>query len=80
VRVKAEQGAEALLAAGKVRPTGLQIEAAKADSRWAAAYPSASRIEVSDHHAAALDQIPEARPALEALKGGERHWVLYWLH
>ena len=39
--------AEVLLAEGRVRPGGLkQIEAAKADGRWAAAYPPASRMEV----------------------------------
>jgi uncharacterized protein YdeI (YjbR/CyaY-like superfamily) len=73
--------AEALLAAGKVRPGGLkQIEAAKADGRWAAAYPPASRMEVPEDLAAALEESPEAKAAFEALKGGERYSVLYRLH
>lgn len=73
--------AEALLAAGKVKAGGLkQIEAAKADGRWAAAYPPASRIEVPDDLAAALDADPRAAATFATLKGGERYSVLYRLH
>jgi uncharacterized protein YdeI (YjbR/CyaY-like superfamily) len=73
--------AEALLAEGRVRPGGLkQIEAAKADDRWTAAYPPASRMEVPEDLAAALEASPEAKAAFEALKGGERYSVLYRLH
>ncbi len=73
--------AEALLKAGRVRPGGLkQIEAAKADGRWAAAYPPASRMEVPADLAAALEADPKAKAAFAALKGGERYSVLYRLH
>lgn len=73
--------AEALLAEGRVRPGGLkQIEAAKSDGRWAAAYPPASRMEVPADLAAALEANPAAKAAFEALKGGERYSVLYRLH
>ncbi|WP_426266096.1 YdeI/OmpD-associated family protein [Sphingomonas sp. LHG3443-2] len=73
--------AEALLAAGKVRPGGLrQIEAAKADGRWEAAYPPASRMEVPADLAAALEESAEAKAAFEALKASERYSVLYRLH
>lgn len=73
--------AEALLAEGRVRPGGLkQIEAAKADGRWSAAYPPASRMEVPEDLAAALEANPAAKAAFEALKGGERYSVLYRLH
>jgi uncharacterized protein YdeI (YjbR/CyaY-like superfamily) len=73
--------AEALLAAGKVQPGGLkQIEAAKADGRWEAAYPPASRMEVPEDLTAALEASPEAKAAFAALKGGERYSVLYRLH
>jgi uncharacterized protein YdeI (YjbR/CyaY-like superfamily) len=57
-----------------------QIEAAKADGRWHAAYPPASRMEVPEDLAAALEANPEAKAAVEALKGGERYSVLYRLH
>lgn len=73
--------AEALLAAGKVRPGGLkQIAAAKADGRWEAAYPPASRMEVPADLTAALEESAEAKAAFEALKAGERYSVLYRLH
>ena len=73
--------AEALLAEGRVRPGGLkQIEAAQADGRWAAAYPPASRMEVPEDLAAALEANPAAKAAFAALKGGERYSVLYRLH
>lgn len=73
--------AEALLAEGRVRPGGLkQIEAAKADGRWAAAYPPASRMELPEDLAAALEADPAAKAAFEALKSGERYSVLYRLH
>ncbi|WP_300973344.1 hypothetical protein [Sphingomonas sp. LHG3406-1] len=48
--------AEVLLAAGRVRPGGLkQIEADKADVRLEAPYPPASRMEVPEDVAAALE-------------------------
>lgn len=73
--------AEALLAKGKIRPGGLrQIEGAKADGRWDAAYPPASRIEVPGDLAAALEDSPEAKAAFAALGGNERYSVLYRLH
>nr|WP_314441707.1 YdeI/OmpD-associated family protein [uncultured Sphingomonas sp.] len=73
--------AEALLAAGKVRAGGLkQIEAAKADGRWDAAYPPASRMEVPEDLAAALEESPDAKAAFAALKAAERYSVLYRLH
>ena len=73
--------AEALLAAGKVRPGGLkQMEAAKANGRWDAAYPPASRMEVPEDLAAALEANPETKAAIEALKGSERYSMLYRLH
>ena len=73
--------AEALVAAGRVRPGGLkQIDAAKADGRWAAAYPPASRIQVPDDLQAALAADPEAAAAFAVLKSAERYSILYRLH
>ena len=73
--------AEALLAAGRVKPGGLrQIEAARADGRWEAAYPPASRIGVPDDLRAALEQNPAARDFFAGLMGANRYAVLYRLH
>jgi uncharacterized protein YdeI (YjbR/CyaY-like superfamily) len=73
--------AEALIASGRVRPGGLrQIEAAKADGRWGAAYPPASRIRVPEDLQAALAADPRAHAAFAALKSAERYSILYRLH
>lgn len=70
-----------LTAAGRMRPGGLrEVEAAKADGRWDAAYPPASRIGVPDDLAAALDANPAARAFFETLTGANRYAVLYRLH
>lgn len=73
--------AEALIAAGRVRPGGLrQIESAKADGRWDAAYPPASRIQVPEDLQAALAADPQAAAAFASLKSAERYSILYRLH
>lgn len=73
--------AEELLAAGRVRPGGLrQIEAARADGRWDAAYPPASRMAVPEDLAAALAEKPAAAAFFATLKGANRYAILYRLH
>ena len=73
--------AEALMAEGRVRPGGMrEIEAARADGRWDAAYPPASRMEVPDDLAEALAASPRAKAFFETLKGANRYAVLYRLH
>ena len=73
--------AEALIAQGRMRPAGLaEIEAAKADGRWAAAYPSASRANTPSDFEAALKRNPAARQAFAALDGANRYAILYRLH
>lgn len=73
--------AEALLAAGRVKPGGLrQIDAAKADGRWEAAYPPASRMEVPDDFAEALAANPQASTFFDGLNGANRYAILYRLH
>jgi uncharacterized protein YdeI (YjbR/CyaY-like superfamily) len=73
--------AEALIAEGRVRPRGLrEIDAAKADGRWAAAYPPASRIEVPEDLARALAANPKASAFFDTLKGANRYALLYRLH
>jgi uncharacterized protein YdeI (YjbR/CyaY-like superfamily) len=72
---------EELLAEGRIQPGGLErIDAAKADGRWEAAYPPASRITVPQDLAAALAGSPKAEIFFAALKGADRYAILYRLH
>jgi uncharacterized protein YdeI (YjbR/CyaY-like superfamily) len=67
-----------LLDAGRVRPRGLaQIEAAKADGRWDAAYAPASKAEVPADLEAALDKSPDAAAFFATLTGANRYAILY---
>ncbi len=57
-----------LVAAGLMRPGGLaEVDAAKADGRWEAAYESQRNASVPDDLVAALERDPRARAAFEAL-------------
>ena len=59
---------EELTAAGRMRPPGLaEVEAAKADGRWDAAYASQKNATVPPDLAAALAASPRAAKAFEAL-------------
>lgn len=67
-----------LLDAGRMRPSGLrQVEAAKADGRWDAAYAPASRAEVPPDLQAALDDSPGAAAFFGTLTGANRYAILY---
>ena len=73
--------AEALIAAGRMQPRGLaEVEAAKADGRWATAYPSASAMETPPDFAAALQANARAAEVFAGLDGANRYAVLYRLH
>ena len=70
--------AEALVAAGRMRPAGLaEVEAAKADGRWADAYPPHSRAEPPPELQAALDASPKAAAFFATLKGANRYSLIY---
>ena len=70
-----------LLAAGRVARAGLaEIDAAKADGRWEAAYAPQGSVSVPDDLAAALDAEPEARAFFDALTGANRYAILYRVH
>lgn len=70
-----------LIAAGRMRPAGLaEVERAKADGRWEAAYPSPSRIEVPPDLQAELDADPQAAASFAALDSRNRYAILYRLH
>lgn len=68
----------ALIDAGRMRESGqAEIDRAKGDGRWEAAYPRASTIEVPDDLQAALDQNPAAKAFFATLKSADRYAVLY---
>jgi uncharacterized protein YdeI (YjbR/CyaY-like superfamily) len=68
---------EELIAAGRMRPSGLaEVEAAKSDGRWAAAYESQRNVTVPSDLAAALDASPRAARAFEALGETEQYAVI----
>ncbi|HEX7637692.1 MAG TPA: YdeI/OmpD-associated family protein, partial [Burkholderiaceae bacterium] len=70
--------AEGLMAAGRMRPAGLaQVEAARADGRWDAAYDGARNAEVPPDLRAALDALPAAAAFFETLNAANRYAVLW---
>ena len=73
--------AEALLAAGRMRPAGLaEIERAKADGRWDAAVASPSTAEVPADFLEALDRNPEAKAFFQTLTKQNTFQIYYQLH
>lgn len=70
--------AQQLIACGRMTPRGLeQIEKAKADGRWDAAYASAANAVVPEDLEAALKDHPSARKAFDELDGQNRYAILY---
>jgi uncharacterized protein YdeI (YjbR/CyaY-like superfamily) len=73
--------AERLLAKGKLTPAGLQqVEAAKRDGRWKAAYAPQRTITVPKDLRAALAASPRAKKFFDALDSRNRYAILYRLH
>lgn len=73
--------AEALIASGRMTPVGqAEVDRAKADGRWAAAYPPASRMAVPPDLQAALEADPAASAAWAELDAANRYAVLYRLY
>lgn len=70
--------AEALIEAGRMHPAGqAQVDAAKADGRWAAAYAGQKSATVPDDLAAALAADPRAEAFFEGLSSANRYAILY---
>ena len=70
--------AEALIQAGRMRPAGqVQVDAAKADGRWAAAYAGQKSATVPDDLAEALAADPEAEAFFKTLTGANRYAILF---
>jgi len=73
--------AELLIADGRMRAAGLhEVERAKRDGRWEAAYASQSTIEVPDDLQRALDSDPAATRFFATLDSANRYAVLYRVH
>jgi uncharacterized protein YdeI (YjbR/CyaY-like superfamily) len=68
----------ALIAQGRMRPAGqAEVDRAKADGRWEAAYAGARTATVPDDLAAALAAAPAAAAAFAALDRRNRYAILY---
>jgi uncharacterized protein YdeI (YjbR/CyaY-like superfamily) len=71
---------ERLKAEGRLAPAALrEIEAAKRDGRWAAAYASPRKMVVPDDLQAELAAHPRARRFFDQLDGRNRYAILYRL-
>lgn len=69
---------ERLVTEGRLRPAGLrEVEVAKADGRWAAAYPPQSAATVPDELAACFEAYPEARHLFDQLDSRNRYSILH---
>ncbi|WP_232730305.1 YdeI/OmpD-associated family protein [Novosphingobium kunmingense] len=67
-----------LIVSGQMQRRGIaEVERAKADGRWEAAYAPASTAKVPEDLAAALGANPEAKSFFEGLTGANRYAVLY---
>jgi uncharacterized protein YdeI (YjbR/CyaY-like superfamily) len=70
--------AEALIAAGRMQPAGYrQIELAKEDGRWEAAYEPQSRITIPEDFQSELDKYPRAKDFFSTLNRVNRYAILY---
>ena len=71
----------ALIAEGKLQLAGLrQVELAKADGRWDAAYASPSTISIPDDLQRELDDDPEASAFFSTLDSANRYAILWRIH
>jgi len=72
--------AEGLIASGRMRPAGLaEVEAAKADGRWEAAYEGQRTAGVPTDLQRELDSRPAAREFFAQLDGANRYAIVYRL-
>jgi uncharacterized protein YdeI (YjbR/CyaY-like superfamily) len=72
---------ERLTAEGRMLPAGLaEVEAAKANGRWEAAYSGSASIEVPDDLVAALAANPSAKAMFDVLTSQNRYSILHRLH
>jgi uncharacterized protein YdeI (YjbR/CyaY-like superfamily) len=75
------QRAERLIAEGRMTAPGLaQVELAKSDGRWDAAYASQAKATLDDDLLAALHATPDAFAFFETLDAANRYAVIYRVH
>ena len=73
-RAKAEQ----LIAAGRMRPAGLaEVERARADGRWDAAYKGQRTAEIPDELQRELDRDPQTAAAFAELDAHNRYAIIW---
>jgi uncharacterized protein YdeI (YjbR/CyaY-like superfamily) len=73
-----KEKALALIKTGKMKPEGLQeVERAKSDGRWDAAYDSASKATVPSDFQFALDSNPRAKDFFGTLDSRNRYAILF---
>jgi len=66
---------------GKLTAAGqTEVDRARSDGRWQAAYPSASNADVPDDLSEALEAEPGAKAFFVTLTGANRYSVLYRIH
>jgi uncharacterized protein YdeI (YjbR/CyaY-like superfamily) len=72
---------ETLTAEGRMHEAGLrEVDRAKADGRWDAAYESQANIGVPDDLQRELDRDPKAQAFFDSLSSQNRYAILYRLH
>lgn len=70
-----------MIGQGRMKAAGLaQVQAAKQDGRWEAAYASQSTVTVPDDFQEALNANPAANEFFATLKSSERYSYLYRIH
>jgi uncharacterized protein YdeI (YjbR/CyaY-like superfamily) len=70
--------AEALIASGRMKPSGLrEVEQAKQDGRWEAAYHSQSNVRVPDDFQVELDKNSAAQAFFDTLNSANRYAFLF---
>ena len=70
-----------LIEDGRMTPAGMaEVERAKTDGRWTAAYAPQSRAEIPADLAVALAATPAAQAFFETLRGANRYAVIYRIH
>jgi uncharacterized protein YdeI (YjbR/CyaY-like superfamily) len=73
--------AELLIREKRMKAAGLrEVEQARADGRWDAAYESQSRATVPEDLQRALDRSPKAKAFFATLNSANRYSILYRLH
>jgi uncharacterized protein YdeI (YjbR/CyaY-like superfamily) len=71
----------ALIELGRMRPAGTrEIEQAKLDGRWQAAYPPQSKATVPEDLQSALDRNPDAKRHFDQLDSHNRYAILHRVH